>query len=241
MLQIIPQLGTTFLTVADNTDSIFSFAKLNQYSLKQRIAIRAVGLALYLTIAAVSATVRFKTEGSEHFEAVEAAGEMPIFCTWHDRIFLGIYFLRGRDIAVLTSQSFDGEYIARCSKRFGYGAIRGSSSRGGSTALAQMVRLMRDGIKMAFTVDGPRGPRHIAKFGPISLAKKTGNPIIPYMATARRHRKLGSWDKMQIPYPFTSARVYFGEPIYVPADGDAASDSAKLAELQAVLDDLASR
>ena len=241
MLQIIPQLGTTFLTVTDNTDSIYSFATLDQYPLKQRIIIRVLGMALYITIAAVGATVRFKIEGNAHFEAVEAAGQSPIFCSWHDRNFLGTYFLRGRKIAVLTSQSFDGEYIARCARRFGFGAIRGSSSRGGAAALAQMVRLMRNGIKMGITVDGPRGPRHVAKFGAVSLAKKTGNPIIPFMVSARSYKELRSWDKMQVPFPFTRADVHYGKPIYVPADGDEASDNAKLAELQAALDDLASR
>src|SRR5688500_17838216 len=135
--------------------------------------IRAADIVFFLAIKLIGSTIRWETDGLENLESVESAGKIPIFCLWHDRIFAGTYFLRGRGIVVITSQSLDGEYIARFLKRLGYGTVRGSSSRGGVRALVEMIRYMRARLSMAFTVDGPRGPRHEAKSGAVLLAKKT--------------------------------------------------------------------
>lgn len=146
-----------------------------------------------------------------------------------------MWYLRHRGLAVLTSKSKDGEYIARFLTRFGFGAIRGSSSRGGVRGLVEMIRLMREGVPMAFTVDGPRGPRYVAKSGPAMLAKKTGNPILPFVIECSSYWTINSWDKLQIPKPFAKARVIYGDPIFVP-DGD--DDETMRFEMQAALDDL---
>jgi lysophospholipid acyltransferase (LPLAT)-like uncharacterized protein len=169
---------------------------------------------------------------------VTADGRLPIYCLWHDRIFAGTFFLRDRGIVVITSQSLDGEYIARFLKRFGFGTVRGSSSRGGVKALVEMIRHMRRGLPMAFTVDGPRGPRYVAKTGPILLAKKTGNPILPFSVECSSFWTVNSWDRMQIPKPFTKARFILGEPIYVSAEMNDEELRSKLLELQASLDAL---
>src|SRR5205814_1528691 len=118
---------------------------------------------------------------------------------------------RKRGIVVLTSKSFDGEYIARFIQRFGYGAIRGSSSRGGSRAIVEMIKAMRRGLPTAFTVDGPRGPKYEVKAGPVFLAKKTGNPIMPFVIEPRSCWTTRSWDKMHNPKPFTRALTIIGE------------------------------
>ena len=91
---------------------------------------------------------------------------------------------------------------------------------------------------MAFTVDGPRGPRYEAKPGPLILAKKSGNPLMPFVIEPRRYWTVNSWDKMQIPVPFGRALVIIGEPIYVDSDAGEAEIDAKLAEFQSSLDDL---
>jgi lysophospholipid acyltransferase (LPLAT)-like uncharacterized protein len=183
-------------------------------------------------------STRFEVQGIENLLAIETAGNLPIYSFWHDRIFLGTYFFRNRGIVVMTSQSFDGEYIARFIQRFGYGAIRGSSSKGGTRALVEMVKSMRSGHAMAFTVDGPRGPRYQAKRGPLILAKKSGNPVLPFVIEPKRYWSLNNWDKMQIPKPLGKAFVIIGKPIYVDSDADDAAIDAKLAELQLSLDDL---
>ena len=222
-------------------DPIYNVVPLSEYSLKERIQIRIADLVFYLSIKLTGMMTRFDVEGIEHLEAIETAGRVPIYTFWHDRIFLSTYFWQKRGIVVLTSKSFDGEYIARFIQRFGYGAIRGSSSRGGSKAIVEMIKAMRRGLPMAFTVDGPRGPKYEVKAGPVFLAKKTSNPIMPFVIEPTSCWTTKSWDKMHIPKPFTRAVVVIGEPIYVDAKADEAEIKAKLAELQRSLDGLVER
>ncbi len=214
------------------------FADLSAYTPRQRLIIRAADLAFYLLIKFIGATTRFTVEGWEHWEEVTQRGQQPIYTFWHDRILLSTYFWRRRGIVVMTSRSFDGEYIARFIQRFGYGAARGSSSRGAVGALVEMVKLVRAGRPAAFTIDGPRGPRHVAKMGAVLLAKKTGAPVLPFTVNAAHHYAAPSWDRLQVPRPFTRARVRIAQPIYVSADADDATLNAKRDELQRALDAL---
>jgi lysophospholipid acyltransferase (LPLAT)-like uncharacterized protein len=142
----------------------------------------------------------------------------------------------------MTSQSFDGEYIARFIQRFGYGAARGSSTRGATGAVVEMARLMRAGCPTAFTIDGPKGPRYVAKMGAVLLAKKTGHPILPFtIAAAKFWEAKKSWDCFQVPKPFTRALVSIASPIDVAPDADDRSLEAKRDELQRALDGLNER
>ena len=166
---------------------------------------------------------------------------MPIYVFWHERIFLTTYWWRNRRIVVLTSKSFDGEYIARFIQRFGYGAVRGSSSRGGVGAIVEMVRLMRQGCTTAFTIDGPKGPPLVAKMGAVLLAKKSGQAIQPVTMALEKCWVAPTWDNFQVPKPFSRACVFCADPIYVPAAADEASLEAKRDELQAALDELTRR
>src|ERR1044071_6612567 len=109
---------------------VYKFASLADYSLRQRWLIRLADSAFYFLINLIGKTVRFETEDWKNFEAIEQAGRLPIYTFWHNRIFLGTYFFRRRGIVVITSQSFDGEYIARFIQRFGYGAVRGNRNAG---------------------------------------------------------------------------------------------------------------
>lgn len=215
----------------------YEFADLSEYSFKDRLLIRAADLAFYLLINLIGLTVRFEVIGWENHEKATDGG-LPIYVFWHDRIFLTTYWWRKRRIVVMTSRSFDGEYIARFIQRFGYGAVRGSSTRGAVGAVVEMARLMRAGCTTAFTIDGPKGPRYIAKMGAVLLAKKTGHPIMPVTMQLQRFWTLPSWDLFQIPKPFTRARVYIAPPIYISADADEETLAAKRDELQRVLDDL---
>jgi lysophospholipid acyltransferase (LPLAT)-like uncharacterized protein len=224
--------------VPEKNEKVYRFASLSHFAYKQRISIHLADWAFYILIRVIGSTVRFETQGEENLESIEADGKLPIYAVWHDRIFLCTYYLRRRGIVFLTSQSFDGEYIARFIQRFGYGAIRGSSTRGGARGLVEMIRGMNRRLSMGFTVDGPKGPRHEAKSGAVLLAKKTGNPILPFVVHSRNSWTLKSWDKLQIPRPFTRALMIFGPTIYV--DKDATKDQLELKrrELQAELDDL---
>jgi lysophospholipid acyltransferase (LPLAT)-like uncharacterized protein len=225
-----------------NLARAYSFAPLSTYSFKDRMLIRAADLVFFLLINLIGRTVKFRIEGWENWEAASQDGHLPIYTFWHNRVFLSTYFWRRRRIVVMTSRSFDGEYIARFIQRFGYGASRGSSTRGATGAIVEMVRLMRAGCPTAFTIDGPKGPRYVAKRGAVLLAKKTGNPILPFTITASRFWEAEkSWDGFQVPKPFTLARVDIGRPIYVSADADEEQLKAKRDELQRALDELTQR
>jgi lysophospholipid acyltransferase (LPLAT)-like uncharacterized protein len=211
---------------------------LSAYPLKKRCLIRLADLGFYALINLIGWTARFEVIDWHNHEKVTQNGDLPIYNFWHDRILLTTYWWRNRRIVVMTSQSFDGEYIARFIQRFGYGAVRGSSTRGGVGAIVEMARLMRAGCTTAFTIDGPKGPANVAKMGSVLLAKKTGQPLMPVTMTLKRYWKVSSWDSFQIPKPFTHARVYVAPPIYVPGDADEAMLQTKRNELQQALDDL---
>ncbi|HEX5000259.1 MAG TPA: DUF374 domain-containing protein, partial [Terriglobia bacterium] len=136
-----------------------------------------IGWAGYLAIAVIGRSIRWQTSGESNLSAIYQTGSRAIFTFWHGSIFPATFFWRHRGIVVMTSRNADGEAIARCIRRFGFGAARGSSSQGGLRALAEMAREIREGRDAAFTVDGPRGPRHVAKQGPVLLAFKTGAAI----------------------------------------------------------------
>lgn len=226
--------------MTDDIEKAYRFAPLSQYTLKQRISILLADWVFFILIRLIGSTIRFDTRGLEHLESIKTDGKLPIYAVWHDRIFLGTYYLRGRGIVFLTSRSFDGEYIARFLQRFGYGAIRGSSTRGGARGLVEMIRGMNNGLAMGFTVDGPKGPRYEAKPGAILLAKKTGNPVLPFIVQPRKFWTVNSWDRLQIPRPFTTAIVIYSAPLYVPENAGDAELNAYLSKLQNFLDDLAS-
>ncbi|HEY0004657.1 MAG TPA: lysophospholipid acyltransferase family protein [Pyrinomonadaceae bacterium] len=226
----------------ERAEKVYKFANLSAYPFAERLLIRAADLLFYLLIKSIGRTVRFEVEGWEHWEEATRAGRLPIYTFWHNRVFLATYFWQKRNIVVMTSQSFDGEYIARFIQRFGYGASRGSSTRGGIGALVEMVRIMRKGYPTAFTIDGPKGPRYVAKMGALLLAKKTGQPVLPFnIAAARLWEVKKSWDQFQIPKPFTRARVLIAPSIFVPSDADEELLQAKQRELQEALDEIRRR
>jgi lysophospholipid acyltransferase (LPLAT)-like uncharacterized protein len=222
----------------ERVERAYAFSDLSSYTWRRRLLIRAVGLTAYALINVIGRTVRFKVEGSDHWDALTLSGRLPILAIWHNRSFLGTYFLRNRGLVVLTSKSIDGEYIARFIQRFGFGAVRGSSTRGGVGAIVEMARLMRAGGPTAFTPDGPKGPVYVAKMGPVLLAKKSGHPVLPIMVTPDRFWKANSWDGYQIPKPFTPATVKMAPPIFVPSNADASMMEAKRQELQQALDQI---
>jgi lysophospholipid acyltransferase (LPLAT)-like uncharacterized protein len=238
MMQAVERKLTRAETSDEKLRRVYEFAELSDYSFIERLKIRGADLIFYLLINLIGITARFEVIGWENHDKAEENGGLPIYCFWHDRIFLTTYWWRDRKIVVMTSRSFDGEYIARFIQRFGYGAIRGSSTRGGVGAVVEMVRLMRAGCTTAFTIDGPKGPRYVAKMGAVLLAKKSGHPIVPVTMALERFWTVPSWDSFQIPKPFTRARVYVAQPIYVAADADENELNAKNAELQATLEDL---
>ena len=193
-----------------------------QGSRLKRAQVAAIAAVGYPLIALLGRTFRWRVGGHEHYDAVVAAGRQPILCLWHGRILPGTIFLKRRGIVVITSQNFDGEWIARIIQRFGFGTARGSSSRNAAGALRQMVRELRAGHPTAFTVDGPRGPAGVAKAGAVWLAMASGCPLVPFHIEADRFWTLRSWDCAQIPKPFSRVAFVVGEPMDVPRKLDEA-------------------
>src|SRR3989441_9572479 len=217
----------------------YKFADLSAYSFKERLLIRGADLVFFLLIKLIGRTIKFEIEGWENWEQATRDGQIPIYTFWHNRVFLATYFWQKRRIVVMTSQSFDGEYIARFIQRFGYGAARGSTTRGGVGAIVEMVRLMRAGLPTAFTIDGPKGPRYVAKMGAVLLAKKTGQPILPVTITPQRFwESKKAWDSVQVPLASARTRVDIASPIYVPPDADDKVLEVKRNELQTALDEV---
>ena len=197
-----------------------------------------IGWAGFFIIHLIGRTIRWESTGDSHLDEIYKSGSRAIFTFWHGRIFSATYYWRNRGIVVMTSMNRDGEAIAQCIQRFGYGAARGSSSRGGFKALAQMARDIRHGRDTAFTIDGPRGPRYIAKQGPVLLAMKTGAAIFCFHISMKRKIQLKSWDEFQIPLPFTPAIVLKAAPIWVPHDAPEAHLRDLHLQMQDTLDDL---
>jgi lysophospholipid acyltransferase (LPLAT)-like uncharacterized protein len=184
----------------------------------KRIEAAAIAAAGYRLVAALAATFNWRAEGAEHYDAVLRSGRQPIMAFWHGRILPATYYFRRRGIVVITSENFDGEWIAGIIERFGYGTARGSTSRGARRALLQLKRDMAAGKPAAFTIDGPRGPARVAQPGAVWLAKATGNPVVPFHIEASRHWTLSSWDRTLVPKPFATVSIAIGKPFDVRAE-----------------------
>ena len=207
----------------------------------KRIEVAAIAAFGYPVLAALGRTFRWREEGTEHLQSVLASGRQPILALWHGRILPATIYFRDRGVVAITSQNFDGEWTSRIMRRFGYLQARGSTSRGGGRALLQLIRDMADGRPTAFTVDGPRGPAYQAQRGAVWLAKVTGNPIVPFHVEAMPHWTARSWDRAQIPRPWSRVAMVIGEPLDVPADADEGTMEAKRLDLERRLVDLQSR
>ena len=195
----------------------------------KRVQARLISFAGYPVIAALGSTFRWRAEGAEHYRRVIEDGRQPIMAFWHGRILPATVYFRKRGIVVITSENFDGEWIAGIIERFGYGTARGSTSRGAVKALVQLKRDMAAGKPAAFTLDGPRGPARVAQPGAVWLAKASGNPIVPFHIESDRHWTANSWDRTQIPKPWSNVAIAIGLPIEVPRDADgAAMEQARL-------------
>jgi lysophospholipid acyltransferase (LPLAT)-like uncharacterized protein len=181
----------------------------------QRRKARAIAAAGSPAVAVLGRTLHWRIEGQEHVDEILREGRQPIYAFWHGRILPALYHFRHQRIVVITSQNFDGEWIARILLRFGFGVARGSTSRGGARALVQLRQELAAGHAVAFTVDGPRGPARVAQAGAVWLAGATGQPILPYHIEADRYWTASSWDRTQLPKPFSTVGIALGPPLDV--------------------------
>jgi lysophospholipid acyltransferase (LPLAT)-like uncharacterized protein len=207
------------------------------FSLGDRVKLWLISWAAFLLIRVICSTLRYEyflepgCLSDEHGRAPAS-----IWCFWHRCVIPASWRFRGNKIAVMTSRSFDGEIIARIIQKFGFIPVRGSSSRGAVGALIGMRQQLEQGHPAVFTIDGPRGPRYVAKPGPVLLAKKTGFPISCFYVAVERAWILNSWDRMIIPKPFSRVAFYASSPMSVPADATDEQMTALHQQMQETLE-----
>ncbi len=163
-------------------------------------------------------TLRYTIIGDWRYKTLSARHQRIVFVLWHDEMFSLIPLHINQGIAAIVSQSKDGEILSRILSRSGFELARGSNSRGGLDALRQAMRQMKKGHDIVFTADGPRGPRHKAKTGPVYLAARTGAVLLPIRVQMRSAWKLRrAWDRFQIPHPWSHCEIHYGRPYTLPA------------------------
>ncbi len=209
------------------------------FTLWERAQLAFVSWVGYWVIWVIGRTLRWEVRGWENWEAARKLGRGLILTCWHREIFPGSWFWRKRGIVVMASRNFDGEYIARILRRHGYGAARGSSTRGGPRALAEIARALEAGQDAALTIDGPRGPRFVAKTGSVLLSKATGAAILCFhIALSRAYVFKKSWDLFQVPFPFSRAAVFLAPTIAASPQATDVEQAGFVQQVQSALDEL---
>ncbi len=195
--------------------------------------IRVVGRPLVIALAR---SWRIETIHEERWRPLREAGRPHVFMCWHESLLPLLWRHRGQGIAIVVSEARDGQYLAEFAERLGYRLVRGSSTRGATRALLGAVRELREGHPVAFTPDGPRGPRRELKPGIVAAAQRGNAVIVPLHAEADRAWRLHSWDRFMLPRPWSRVRIAYAPPIAVGPGPDGIRDG--LAAARAALDEV---
>lgn len=199
---------------------------------RKELQFRSAGLFGKALLGSYFPLVRCTREGTENYLQFRTRGEPVIFVFWHGQLLPLVHFHRNEGIVVLVSDHSDGEYITRVILQHGFGAARGSSTRGGVKGLKGILRAGKEGRDLAFTPDGPKGPRQVFKWGALAAAQISGAPVIPVGLGADRAWYLNSWDRFMIPKPFAHLRIRYGPPRRVPRDASEERVKAIAADLE---------
>lgn len=190
----------------------------HHFSFKQLLLLRVGPPIVALCVKTLMAMCRKELRHVDRIEQTCATHGHAILAIWHESMAMGVCVFRNRGYHTLTSYSFDGEMAARVVRHFGVLAVRGSSSQGGSEAVKNLQEALKHVPCVGFTLDGPRGPRRVAKPGIGVLSARSGMPVIPLALAAAPVWRLNSWDKMPVPKPGARILVECGEPILPPPD-----------------------
>ncbi|HKM66714.1 MAG TPA: lysophospholipid acyltransferase family protein [Candidatus Acidoferrum sp.] len=203
----------------------------------RRIQIPIIAAIVYSVIRVLGPTLRFEVLGQATLDQLYATKRPCVWAFWH-RIILPIsWFARNRGIVVMNTTAFDGQWTRKVIEWLGFGTAQGSSSRGGLRGLQVMAQRISEGLDCGFTIDGPRGPRYVAKVGPVLLARMTGVPILVFHIGVDRGKTIEkTWDHFLLPGLFARAVMIGGDPIHVPQNADAAMVKAKHEEMQKELE-----
>jgi len=173
---------------------------------------------LYYAISILCKSLRIKKQNYEVIENFNSKNQNYILAFWHGTMLLPWYLHASPNFAALTSKSKDGDLLSKILKKWNYKVVRGSSSTGGDVALGNMIDYAKNKYSITITPDGPRGPRHKFKAGAVITAKKAKIPLVLAGVAFKSKKILSNWDKFEIPYFFTTARIVYSEPIYVEND-----------------------
>lgn len=199
--------------------------------------IPVIASLVYWLVRLIGPTLRFEVIGVHNALQIRDSTEPAIGAFWHRCIFPAIWLWRQRGIVVLNTVNFDGQWTRRVIERLGFGTAQGSSTRGAIEGLTVMAKRLEEGKHVALTIDGPRGPRYVAKPGAVILARRTGKPIsLFHIAVKSGHTFRKAWDHFRLPFPFSRAVIFIAPPIRVPIDAESDAIHAKQAEVQAALE-----
>jgi lysophospholipid acyltransferase (LPLAT)-like uncharacterized protein len=206
-----------------------------KFTVWQRFLLWLITWAGFLVIRLLGPTWRFAVSSEEG--SPSGLEDRPyVYSFWHTCMLPAMYLWRDLNIRVMSSDSFDGEYTGRIMQKFGFVKVRGSSSKGAVRALLSMRREIEEGWVVAFTIDGPRGPRYVAKPGPVILARATGVPMVVFHIAVDNAWILNTWDRLMIPKPFSRMLMRLSTKMPVPGDASEAQRERYFAELQDALD-----
>ena len=212
-----------------------SISDAMKFLFRSRPVVILLGFLIWAWMALIGRTVRWTVEGDAQAKASWESAPGVVVAIWHSRIMLIpsgwtqlIRHWPGRTagVSMLISMSGDGEPVARAMRHLGVGTIRGSAGnkkkakkdKGGARAVVEAVKLLKSGGAVCITPDGPRGPNEQVSLGAILIAQRSGAPILPYAVATKPAKRLGSWDRFIIPFPFTKGAIVFGELLETPRD-----------------------
>src|SRR5271157_5785309 len=211
--------------------------RLPELPWSRRIQIPFIAAAVYSVIRILGPTLRYEVLGWQNAERVHAGGKRCIWAFWHRVIIPIVWWHRNHGVVVMNTTAFDGQWTRKVIEWLGFGTAQGSSSRGGLRGLQVMAQRISEGLDCGFTIDGPRGPRYVAKVGPVLLARMTGVPILVFHIGVDRGKTIEkTWDHFLLPGLFARAVMIGGDPIHVPQNADAAMVKAKHEEMQKQLE-----
>jgi lysophospholipid acyltransferase (LPLAT)-like uncharacterized protein len=223
------------MSTATTTPVSNGAAAAGRFTLWERVRLWLITWAGYLVIRVLGPTLRFSISWEDGSPGRIDARPF-VYSFWHACMIPAMYFWRGMTVRVMSSDSFDGEYTGRIMQKFGFVKVRGSSSRFAVRAALGMRRALEEGWNVAFTLDGPRGPRYVVKPGPVLLARATGIPMVVFHIAVADAWILNTWDHLIIPKPFSRALVRVSRTIPVSPEARESEREKSLHELQTALD-----
>jgi lysophospholipid acyltransferase (LPLAT)-like uncharacterized protein len=206
-------------------------------SLWRRMQIPIIAAAVYTVIRLIGPTLRVEIVGIQHAAQIRDNSKAAIGAFWHRCIFPSAWIWRNRGVVVMNTVNFDGQWTRKVIEWLGFGTAQGSSSRGGMVGLTVLAQKLGEGKHVAFTVDGPRGPRYVAKPGPVILARRMNCPIsVFHIGVESGYTFKRSWDLFKVPMPFSRAVMIFAPVIRMKPDGGGDDLRETLGEMQSALE-----